>query len=65
MGEYPERIDPANWPINPRWGAEYVIPNEHGIDTAADKLKFTAVADGKITIEQFIDSLSDDELITL
>ena len=65
MGEYPERIDPVDWPINPRWGAEYVIPNEHGIDTPADKLKLTAVVDGKITMEQFIESLSDDELITL
>lgn len=63
--EYPPVHDTADWPFKPGWEAEHILPNTHGINTPADRLSFEKVASGEVAMDAFIDSLTDDELITL
>lgn len=65
MGEYPALCDTSDWPGKPHWEAEHILPNMHGINTPQGRLNFEKVASGEITMDAFLDSLTDDELITL
>ena len=64
-GEYPPVYDTAGWPHKPGWDAEHILPNMKGINMPADKISFEKVASGEVTMDAFIATLSDDELITL
>ncbi|MGN1026329.1 MAG: glycoside hydrolase family 3 C-terminal domain-containing protein, partial [Faecousia sp.] len=64
-GEYPVLYDTSGWPEKPRWEAEHILSDMHGIDTPEGRLSFEKVASGEVTMDAFLDSLTDEELITL
>ena len=64
-GEYPVLYDTSGWPEKPRWEAEHILSDMHGIDTPEGRLSFEKVASGEVTMDAFWDSLTDEELITL
>lgn len=66
MSEYDPVHNPEDWPrkINDR-SAEYLLPNLYGALIPEEQLTLTKVADGTISLDEFIDSLSDEEVITL
>lgn len=64
-GEYAQVLDAADWPEKPKWTAEHILPNRYGTAMPEDRLSFEKVAAGGASIDEFLDSLTDDELITL
>lgn len=64
-GEYAAQYDTTGWPEKPRWEAEHILPDMQGINTPEGRLHFEKVASGEVPMEAFLDSLTDDELITL
>lgn len=64
-GEYASVYDTADWPEKPKWTAEHILPNRYGTALPEDRLSFEKVASGEASIDEFVDSLTDDELITL
>lgn len=65
MGEYPAVYDTTGWPDKPHWEAEHILPDMRGINTPEGRLSFEQVASGEVPMDVFLDSLTDDELITL
>lgn len=70
MGEYDPIPDTTDWPPIPYgFTFEHILPDQRYINTPtadlAYELSFDRVAAGEITIGQFLEELSDDELITL
>lgn len=66
MSEYDEVYNTDGWPEkNLKRSAEHILPNRYGEVIPEDVLTLDKVADGEITLDEFIDSLSTDELITL
>ena len=65
MKEYPAPYDTADWPHKPQWEAEHILPDTSGTETPKDRLNFEKVASGEISLDAFLESLTDDELITL
>lgn len=63
--EYPKIYDTKGWPPKPAWEAEHILPNTMGIPTPEGRMNFEKVASGDVSLDAFLDSLSDDELITL
>ena len=63
--EYPALYDTTGWPEKPHWEAEHILPDTMGTNTPEGRLSFEKVASGKIPMDAFLDSLTDDELITL
>ena len=64
-GAYPARYDTSGWPEKPHWEAEHILPDTQGINTPEGRLSFEKVASGEVPMDVFLDSLTDDELITL
>lgn len=64
-GAYPARYDTSGWPEKPHWEAEHILPDTRGINTPEGRLSFEKVASGEVPMDVFLDSLTDDELITL
>ena len=64
-GEYPTLYDTAGWPEKYSWGAEHILPDSRGIKIPEGRLNFEQAASGEVTTEAFLESLTDDELITL
>lgn len=64
-GEYPVPYDTADWPLKPDRGQEYILPNTNSSYEEKGAVTFEMVASGKISLEEFMDTLSDDEMITL
>ena len=65
MGEYPALYDTADLPGKPSGGAEHILPNTDGINIPKDRLNFEKVVSGDITLDEFLNGLTDEELITL
>lgn len=65
MQEYLPAPDRSGWPEKPKWEAEHILPDCTGIQTPAGRLSFADVAEGKLDLDDFLASLTDDELITL
>ncbi len=63
--EYTAPYDTADWPHKPQWEAEHILPDTSGTETPKDRLSFEKVASGEISLDAFLESLTDDELITL
>ena len=57
--------DRSGWPEKPKWEAEHILPDRSGMEVPAGRLSFAEVANGNVRLEDFIDGLTDDELITL
>lgn len=64
-GEYPALYSTAGWPEKPHWEAQHILPDTKGTNTPEGRLNFEKVASGEISMDAFLDSLTDDELITL
>ena len=64
-GEYPTLYDTAGWPEKHSWDAEHILPDSRGIKIPEGRLNFEQAASGEVTTEAFLESLTDDELITL
>ena len=64
-GEYPTLYDTAGWPEKHSWDAEHILPDSRGIKIPEGRLSFEQAASGEVTTEAFLESLTDDELITL
>ncbi|MBE6978374.1 MAG: beta-glucosidase [Ruminococcaceae bacterium] len=65
MSEYDPVLDTSDWPYSPNGDMQHIIPNDFGTPIAPGTLQLAQVADGDITLDAFLDSLSDDQLITL
>ena len=63
--EYPTAPTLSGWPAKANGDFEHILPNMQGVRTPADRLSFADVASGNITMEAFLDSLTNDEMITL
>ena len=63
--EYPPEPDRSDWPEKPKWEAEHILPDRSGTEVPKGRLSFAEVADGTVSSDDFIDGLTDDELITL
>jgi len=68
--EYDPVLDTSDWPPVPYGFAfEHILPDQRYINTPTADLpleeSFERVAIGQISIDQFMDELNDDELITL
>ena len=63
--EYPVLYDTTGWPEKHSWDAEHILPDSRGIKIPEGRLNFEQAASGEVTTEAFLESLTDDELITL
>ena len=64
-GEYAPVYDTADWPEKAHWTAEHILPNRYGTALPQGRLSFEKVAAGEISMDDFLNSLTDNELITL
>ena len=64
-GEYAPVYDTVDWPEKAHWTAQHILPNRYGTALPEDRLSFEKVAAGETPIDEFLNSLTDDELITL
>ena len=66
ISEYDELYEPEDWPEkNLLRSAEHILPNRYGETIPPERLTLRKVANGEITLDEFIETLSNDELITL
>ena len=63
--EYPNKLDTSKYHKVDSWHAEYILPQFMELKEDTNRIKFMDAINNKVTLEQFIDSLSVDELITL
>ena len=63
--EYPMPYDTFGWPEKMEWEAEHILPDLTGIHTPEGCLTLEQVAAGETTMEEFLDHLTEEELITL
>lgn len=63
--DYPNKIDVSKYHQVDSWHAEYILPQFMELKEDNNRITFNDVISNKVTLEQFIDSLSIDELITL
>ena len=63
--EYKPVYEAPDWPKKARWWAEYILPNLYEVKVSSSRLNFSDVAAGKVTLDDFLADLSDDELMTL
>lgn len=65
-GEYEVQYDTSDWPEKPYlWNVEHILPNMYGISTPEGRVSFEKVASGEISLDSFMDSLTNEELMTL
>lgn len=57
--------DLSGYPHGNSWVAEYILPNQTESRRAEGAFSLEDVLSEKITLDEFVDSLSDDEFITL
>lgn len=57
--------DTSGWPEKMEWEAEHILPDLTGIHTPEGRLTLEQVAAGETTMEEFLDHLTEEELITL
>ncbi len=65
--EYAPRRDDSDLPpcqAN-KWWAEYILPNMRECEPPVQRMNLEGVIRGEITLDEFINQLSDDELLTL
>lgn len=65
MGEYAPVYDAADWPQKAMRYTEHILPDHAEIMLPDGRLEFGKVVSGEITLDAFLQSLTDDELITL
>ena len=63
--EYPVLYDTTGWPEKHSWDAEHILPDTKGVKPPEGRLNFEQTASGEVTMEAFLESLTNDELITL
>ncbi len=63
--EYSPAPDRSDWPMKPKWEAEHILPDMSGVSLPEGRLSFEKVADGSIALNDFINGLTDEEIITL
>ena len=64
--EYEDQYDTSDWPEKPYlWDVEHILPNMYGISTPEGRVSFEKVASGEISLDSFMDSLTNEELMTL
>lgn len=65
VSEYDPLPDTSHWPEKAVKNMEHVLPNLCGSDVEEGRPYFDAVADGDVSLEDFIAQLSDPEVLTL
>ena len=65
MQEYAPKPDTSDWPEKMHETAEHILPNGMDVEKPKDRISFEKVAQGKAEINDFINSLTVDEMITL
>lgn len=65
VSEYDPVYDTSHYPYSPNGEMQHIIPNDFGTPISPETVLFDAVAEGKITLDEFLQTLSDDQLITL
>ncbi|MBR6594468.1 MAG: glycoside hydrolase family 3 C-terminal domain-containing protein [Clostridia bacterium] len=65
VSEYPPKADRSHLPPDPKEDVEHVVPNHFGVRVSRDRVSLESVARGEHTIDEFIEGLSDGELVTL
>lgn len=64
-GEYDEVLDTSDWPKKPVWKFEHIQPDFRDTEIPEEHKLLGAVADGEITLSEFISQLSDKDLIDI
>ena len=64
-GEYPAVPDTDGWPEKPDWQAQHILPDMHGVNTPDGRMTLEQVAAGEAALDDFLESLTDAELVTL
>lgn len=65
MGEYAPKPETTDWPDKLHESAEHILPNYMDVEKPKDRISFERVAKGKVDLDEFIKSLTVDEMITL
>ena len=65
VAEYDPVYDTSHYPYSPNGEMQHIIPNDFGTPIDPETVLFDAVAEEKITLDEFMATLSDDQLITL
>lgn len=65
MGQYAPVYDTTDWPEKPVYINEHILPDLRRNKVDQKDVDFEKVASGEMTLDAFMDTLSDEELITL
>ena len=65
IGEYEVMPNFSELPKGERWFAEYILPNGRQIRVSEERASFEKVASGEMSLNDFIATLTDEELLTL
>ena len=65
MQEYPAVLDTSEWPNKPTHEKEHILPNMHGKFLPEGRISFEKVASGEAALDDFMQQLTDEEMITL
>lgn len=63
--EYDKLPEHPDWHSKPTWSQEHILPDRRGVKPPQDTVMLIDVANGKKSLEEFIEQLSIEELITL
>lgn len=63
--EYVPKRNNSDLPPAVNWAAEYILPNNREVKLPVPRMNFESVIKGENTLEEFINQLSDEELLTL
>ena len=65
MSEYEPLHDTSGWPEKAVKNMEHILPDLGGVDVEEGRPYFDAVADGELSLDDFIAQLTDEEVLTL
>lgn len=64
-GEYAPVYDMTDWPEKAARDTEHILPDHAGVKLPEGRLDFEKVASGEIAVDDFLNRLTDDELMTV
>lgn len=63
--EYEPKDPYSDWPERINYGKEHILPDTSGFGKDQERITLRMVAEGEAELEDFLNGLTDDELITL
>lgn len=66
MSEYEPKYDTTGWPNRIGWKPEHILPDQSDIWASdEERVKLDRVLEGKVTLDDVVNGLTDDELVVL